>query len=178
MLTIMTLIIGTIVLTLAIVIGFVHMILRLADWLNKHYGVTIRRLTTRPQHNTSDDTGYAREQTDEGIYPANPIQEVHQPSKTSKQIDVVGINPMYRTSEKQEEKCNAKCYNASIKSLPRFHTPILNICRRRVNQSGKEPCSRQAMELGESQNDGLLPNNIVFPHKSAQSSQGVDINPA
>jgi hypothetical protein len=115
----------------------------LADWLNKHYGVTIRRLTATPHHNTSDDTGNAREQTNEGIYPANPIQEVHQPSKTSKQIDVVGINPMHRTGKKQKEKCNAKCYNATIKSLSHFHTLILNICTRAVNQSGKEPLAHR-----------------------------------
>ncbi len=139
MLTIITLIIGNLVLTLAIVIGLICMVSRLADWLNKHYGVTIRRLTTTPHHNTSDDTGDAREQTNEGIYPANPIQEVHQPSETSKQFDVVGINPMYRTGKKQKEKCNAKCHNATIKSLSHFHTLILDICRTAVNQSGKEP---------------------------------------
>ena len=139
MLTIITLIIGTVVLTLAIVIGFVYMILRLADWLNKHYGTTIRRLTTAPHHNATDDTGYSREQTNEGVYSANTIQNVQQSSKTRKQVDIVGINPVYRTSEKQKEQCNAKCRNASIKSLSHLHTLILKSCRRRVNQSGKEP---------------------------------------
>jgi hypothetical protein len=135
MLTIIAIIIGNIVLTLLAVIGLIY----LSNWLGKLYGTKIRRLLRTPLPNTADDAGQPREKTNQCVEPAYPIQNIYESPKAREQVDVTGINPMYRTGEKQKEKRNAKYHNANIKCLSHLYSLILNGFRRKVNQSGKEP---------------------------------------
>ena len=141
MLTIVTLVTGNVVLTLAIVIGFIYFISKLGDWVNKHCGTRTRWSSTTRQPSTADDTRQPREKTDSSVYSTNLIQRIHQCCKAREQADVVGVNPMQRTVEKQKEQRNAECHNANVKrpSLLSLLRHIVSYCKQRVNESGKEP---------------------------------------
>lgn len=139
MLTIVALLIGDIVLTLLAIIALIYAVSGLSNWLTKHHNTKIRRLLRTLHPDTTDKASQSREEAKERIYPTYPIQSIYECPEAREQVNGTGINPVYSTGEKQKEKGNAKHHNTSKKCVPHLHSLILNIFRRKVNQSGKEP---------------------------------------
>jgi hypothetical protein len=141
MFTIIAVIIGDIVLTLAVVIGVICLTSKLGDWVNKHYGMKIRRLFTTLQANATDDTRRSRDKGEHKVEATNLVQDIHQCLETREHVDIARINPLHRTIQKQKEKRNAEYRNATPKRLTHLSLlrHIVSYCKQRINQSGKEP---------------------------------------
>jgi len=127
--------------TAVILIIFYYLLFKFSDWLNRHYGVQIRRLLKQSLQETSNDSPQAREYSNYCIYPAYLLQKISELYQASKRRSraLIKKTGLCEPIGNQEEKSNSKYDSTNIKCRSHLYSFILKFLRRKVNENGKEP---------------------------------------
>ena len=131
--------------TSAILLVFFMLLGKCSSWVDRHYGVYIRRLLKHPLEYTRNDGTYAREQSYERIHPTYFLQSICQRQQPSKLGGIARHEPtrLCKPVGHQQEQADTKYRSNNVERLPHLLLfPLRHIviyCKRRVNQSGKEP---------------------------------------
>jgi len=146
-------IIGGIAIGLVIALSFGYVFLYLLskslDWLDRHYGITIRRLLNKPLPESSNDSGHERKEAEYLIYSHYISQNARRVLKWVSNISYIHTHRPNQNCEKKCAETRPKCFVQrrpfpSWCSFPQWHIgTIVKRLRGRVNQSGKEPYSRR-----------------------------------
>jgi len=128
--------------TLASLFVFLYLYAKFLDWLDRHYGRTIRqllgRLLNKPLQEDGNDSHYGRPYTEYEVYS-------HYIAKyASVALKRVG-QTLHIKIRHPGDSSNHKCYKTTSKGFVQLRhfaihiRTIVNKLRRRVNESGKEP---------------------------------------
>jgi hypothetical protein len=139
------LIILSLLTTSAILLVFFMLLGKCSSWVDRYYGVCIRRLLKHPLEYTRNDGTDAREQSYERIHPTYSLQSICQRHQPSKLGGVARHEPtrLCKPIGHQQEQADTKYPSNNVERFPHLLLfllrHIVNKLRRRVNQSGKEP---------------------------------------